>query len=72
LQSHVVFVTAFIIGGEDMARHTDATARQDRPQFLAPGWHALSWRSRFMPLICFTLACAALAAIVYGGHRLMS
>jgi hypothetical protein len=54
-----------------MAQRLDAAAQPGRQHFVAPGWHALSWRSRLMPLVGLTIACAVLAAVAYGVHRVI-
>lgn len=71
LRFDVVCVTAFTIGGEHMAEGLDAAPQPGRPHFVAPGWHALSWRSRLMPLVGLTVACGVLAALAYGVHRVI-
>jgi hypothetical protein len=54
-----------------MAEGLDAAPQPGRPHFVAPGWHALSWRSRLMPLVGLTVACGVLAALAYGVHRVI-
>jgi hypothetical protein len=54
-----------------MAQRLDPAPQLGRQHFVAPGWHALSWRSRFMPFVGLAIACAVLAAVVYGAHRVI-